>query len=210
MSESIDVLRAELPLAVRNAATLFNSSRRQKEWLATRQLLRQMYPHALHIEHDELGKPTLIVSENDNLSSQCISISHSRKMVAVLLHPTIELGVDIEQIDARAERIKHKFLSEEEFRRLPFDTDYSYCLYWSAKESLYKWYAKKALDFRENIHLRELTIQEGSHSDADTAHMPFVKQSGQLIASIQKGDEYFDLSVQFAVLSDHVLTWIVQ
>ncbi len=107
----------------------FTNERRQSEWLTSRILLKNILGKETAIVYDKNGKPYLIGDE------QFISISHSRNMVAVMVSDT-NIGLDIEQITARATKVRHKFLTGSELEWCK--TDVEHTLVWTVKESAYK------------------------------------------------------------------------
>ena len=120
---------------------------RRLEWLAGRWLLHLMSGREMRgaCLKDKFGKPYL----SDSLYE--ISISHSRDQVAVLAAPR-SVGVDIQKIIGKIERISHKFMREPEMRSLRDNTRLEHLhVYWGAKECLYKAYGRKALNFKEHI-----------------------------------------------------------
>ena len=128
----------------------FKVETRQREWLASRILTYVLlqdftsYPHLL--SSDANGKP---VFEGTIFR---VSISHSDSHAAVLLSSCYEVGIDIEIIREKIMALATKFLSEEEQKFTGNDLANT-CLYWSAKETLYKMYSRKQLLFRENLAL---------------------------------------------------------
>ena len=74
------------------------SEARQLEYLAVRVLLRAVCGEEKHISHYSSGKPFLTDG------SFYITISHTRGYVAVGLHATYEVGVDIEYISNRVRK----------------------------------------------------------------------------------------------------------
>ena len=96
------------------------------------------------------GKPYLDKCE------KFISVSHSHQFLALLVNDKEETGVDIELIRDKVQRIKHKFLNEEE---LAFAGDDSATLLrlWAAKEALYKLDGQKELRFKEDLHIAPFT-----------------------------------------------------
>jgi 4'-phosphopantetheinyl transferase EntD len=66
---------------------------------------------------------------------------------------THEIGLDIEKVDDRIHRVSNKFLNENE--QIFAESKLTKTLIWSAKESLYKWYGKKELDFKGNMEAME-------------------------------------------------------
>jgi len=120
---------------------------RRVEWYASRYLLHMMSGREKRGEclKDEFGKPFLLDSLFD------ISISHSRKLAAVIAAPC-SVGVDIQKIVEKIERIAHKYMRDEEMASLKDETRIPHLhVYWGAKECLYKAYGQKKLDFKEHI-----------------------------------------------------------
>nr|WP_234462383.1 4'-phosphopantetheinyl transferase superfamily protein [Adhaeribacter terrigena] len=71
-------------------------------------------------------------------------------MVAVLLSDCFEVGIDIEIIREKILKLASKFLNDKELQQANQDLKKT-CLYWSAKETLYKMYSRKKLLFKENL-----------------------------------------------------------
>jgi phosphopantetheinyl transferase len=122
--------------------------RRRLEWLASRQLVHQMSGRAKRSAFlkDEYGKPYL------DGSSYQISLSHSHGMTAAIAGPC-ELGIDIQKIVPKIGRIAHKFLRAEEQDCIQphfFRLEHLH-VFWGAKESLYKAYGRRSLDFGKHI-----------------------------------------------------------
>ncbi len=155
---------------------------RYKEWLASRFLLMELLGRDVELCKDDLGKPYA-----PNVP-HAISITHSKHYVAVATSKQKEIGVDMEQVHPRIARVMHKFLTEQEKTWVGDPADlFRATQIWSAKESLYKWYGRKQLDFRDHLSV---------DIDAGTG-------------IIQKADERFDLSLNMDKLEGHVLTWAV-
>jgi phosphopantetheinyl transferase len=125
--------------------------------LAGRYLLQYLFPgfpyHLILIA--DTRKPYLPGEEFH------FSISHCGDYAAVIVSKDQRVGVDIELITPRVEKIKHKFLNEEEltFLKTPADkADYKYLqqltLLWSCKEAVFKWYGSGGVDFRKDINLK--------------------------------------------------------
>lgn len=123
--------------------------KRRIEWLAARWLLHLMSGREKRgaCLKDEYGKPYLEGSFFD------ISISHSRDRVVVMAAPRL-VGIDIQIVVEKIERIAHKFMRTEELESLQADTRLDHLhVYWGAKEALYKAYGRKQLDFRTHIFI---------------------------------------------------------
>ena len=110
-----------------------SNTTRQKEWLATRLLLKEALGDDVTISYTVSGRPFLIGS------TQHISISHTRKYVLLALAQE-PFGVDIEVWGSRALRLQQKFLSPDEACLLHSkEADEIAVRLWSAKESCYKY-----------------------------------------------------------------------
>ncbi len=123
------------------------NNKRRLEHLASRYLLHLMSGREIRgaCLKDEYGKPYL---EN---SDYHISFSHSNQMVAVIGSPSI-VGIDIQKYVDKITRIQHKFLSNHELEYVK-DSDAKEKLHilWGAKESLYKAYGRKKVEFKEHL-----------------------------------------------------------
>jgi len=115
---------------------------RKKEWLTTRILLTELLEKRIQILYSEHRKPYI-----ENHTSN-ISISHSRNFVAIIISAEYLIGIDVENISNRIEKVKHKFLNTEELEWCATLDQLTAC--WSAKEAIFKIYEKE-LDFRDMI-----------------------------------------------------------
>lgn len=161
---------------------------RQNEILGVRVLLKNMLKSAYQgISYDELGKPALIGN------TQSLSISHSQNQIVVALHPSKNIGIDLEFFSERINRLQQKFMSAKE---LAFcgENLVKKTLLWSAKESLYKWYGKKKLDFRQHISISDFELSK----------------YGNFQGQIHKGSLCSALNVRYLVLENRVLTFVVE
>ncbi len=130
--------------------------KRNLHWLGTRVLLRKMLRTDEYIDCkiDLHGKPYLV-----NLPYH-ISLSHSFDYAAVMISKTSLVGIDIEKVKEKVERIAHKFLRNEE---LGFIDEHHKIkqLYacWCAKEAIYKCYGQKEVSFFDNIILQPFNFE---------------------------------------------------
>jgi 4'-phosphopantetheinyl transferase EntD len=123
---------------------------KQLEWLASRTCVKYTVEQLEHnyqgIEKDEFNNPYLSKIQG------FVSLSHTSNYAVAVVSLQEEVGIDIEKISDKLSRVAHKFLSESE--RLHANDDLlKMCIYWCAKESLYKWYGKKNLSFKDNIFI---------------------------------------------------------
>ncbi|MFK7806846.1 MAG: 4'-phosphopantetheinyl transferase superfamily protein [Saprospiraceae bacterium] len=162
---------------------------RRLEWLASRFLLHKMSGRAKRgpCIKDEHGKPFLVDSLFD------ISISHSREFASVIAAPQC-VGIDIQKIVSKIERIAHKYMRDEETESLKPETRLEHLhVYWGAKEALYKAYGRRQLDFREHIFIDPF--------DYDVTN-------GRCTGYTKKGEDYqaFDLRYEL-VEKDYMLVY---
>ena len=139
----------------------FSSEKRKQEWLAVRVLLKEMLGEEKEIVYHPSGKPFL----KDN--SMHISFSHTHGYVAVALHPSAEVGVDIEQYGHRVQRVASRFIREDEKVSIASgDEIYGLLLHWSAKETMFKLMDDQAVDFIDHLHILPFVLQEQGSFEA--------------------------------------------
>lgn len=138
-----------------------NGGKRHLHWLSTRVLLRKMLndPAYIDCKIDENGKPYLT-----NFPFH-ISLSHSFDYAAVMISEDKEVGIDIEQIRGKVERIANKFLSDEELDFIVDGDSRIKHLYvcWCAKEAIYKLQGKRNVSFKDNIQLDRFEPEDSGY-----------------------------------------------
>jgi 4'-phosphopantetheinyl transferase len=137
---------------------------RQAQWLAGRVLVQHLLAAAgqplAPLRNDETGRPYLAGPK----PQPAVSLSHSGAWVAALLAaPGTALGIDVEAVRDKAQRIARKFLNAEELAFLTMNKlehivgitseEELYSLLWSAKETLYKLASQRGIIFRDNLLL---------------------------------------------------------
>ncbi len=132
------------------------------------------------IDKDDCGKPYLINS------TWQISISHSTSLVAVVFHPTKSIGIDVEKPSEKLKKVAHKFLSPSEMKATENHLD-KLCIYWSAKEALYKLYGKRKVIFNENLSINK--FPEGATATVGSIEMESFKNHYSIL--IDKIDDYY-------------------
>jgi phosphopantetheinyl transferase len=132
-------------------------NKRNLHWLGTRVLLRTMLNTDQYIDCqvDDHGKPYLA-----NMDYH-ISLSHSFDYAAVMLSKSKPVGIDIELISPKVERIAKKFLRTEElaFINPEHKVEHLYAC-WCAKEAVYKCNGRKVISFLDHILLEPFTDHE--------------------------------------------------
>lgn len=191
IEESQDELLAQLQLKDHEWSyldTLIND-KRNLHWLSTRVLLRRMMETDDYIDCkvDSSGKPYL------SNFPHYISLSHSYDYAAVMVSKNKAVGIDIELIKDKIERISHKFMSTEELGFIK-EKDHIHHLYvcWCAKEAIYKLYGKRNVSFLEHIKLK-----------------PFdYKESGSFEAQLNIGKKFKDFTVHYQNFDGYMIGYV--
>lgn len=148
--------KASLNKSALAAFSLIANPGRRLEWLAVRVLLREFYPaEPPTISYRENGKP-LLVDHTDK-----ISISHSGKMVAIVLHSGQNPGIDIERIHPRILKIATRFLGETEKQYLGVAPSAGQLtILWGAKEVMFKVYEHSGISFKNDFKVSPFAFAE--------------------------------------------------
>ena len=164
----------------------FSAEKRKQEWLAVRVLLKEMLGEEKSIAYLPSGKPYL------EDGSMHVSFSHTHGYVAVALHPSAEVGVDIEQYGTRVRRVASRFIREDEKVSIASgDEIVGLLLHWSAKETMFKLMDDQGVDFID--HLRVL---------------PFLQEeSGTFKACEYRSDKEMEFLIHYDTHPDYVLTF---
>lgn len=163
--------------------------KRRTEWLAARYLVHLLSDHSIREEclKDEFGKPYL------QRESSYISMSHSHDRVAVILDQEKNVGIDIQKRVNKITRIKDKFVAEDEWRFLTDqwnELDFLHVI-WGIKESLYKAFGRREIDFRKHLIIKDLST---------TASM----------AAVQKDDFISNYQAYHEIKEDYVLVYLIE
>ncbi len=128
---------------------------KRREWLAVRYLVHYLSGRRKRgvLLKDEFGKPYL------DQSHFHISISHSHGKAAVIAAPEL-CGIDIQKIVPKILRIQEKFMNPKEIEGLSEEHKLIQAhIIWGAKESLYKAYGRKKIDFKSHLHIQAFDYQ---------------------------------------------------
>ncbi len=140
------------------------------------------------------------------------SISHCGDYAAALVSKINRVGVDVELISDKAEKIKHKFLTDEEWSLLSgeilndrrqsareniqhstFNIQPS-TLLWSCKEAVFKWYGVGGVDFKKHIRIKSV--------------IPIDENSFESIVLFKKNEDLY-LDLHSKIFNDVCLSWVV-
>ena len=177
--------RYDAPLADKK-----NESRRA-EWLAVRLLVKELFGSECEVAYHPTRRPYL---KGSNIH---ISISHTKGFAAVAYHRDAPIGMDIEYISSRVERIASRFTTPDEASYIDAHDEHARQMYhlinWSAKEALYKLFDSPSLaEFKEAFHIAPYTLGECGAMDATVFHA-----------------EKSVLAVSYRTFPEFVCTWAV-
>lgn len=124
--------------------------KRQIEWLAIRLMLIHIGFEDVNIEYNDHGQP--YISHPDY---KYISISHSDSLAGILLHQEVKVGLDIESFDRHFIHVERKYLSPAELEMAQKEKK-RHCLFWCAKEAVYKTAGIPGIHFVDQIELESV------------------------------------------------------
>jgi phosphopantetheinyl transferase (holo-ACP synthase) len=135
------------------------------------------------------GKPFL----DDN--SYFFSISHSADYVAVIISTKSNVAIDIQDVVAKIERIKQKFLTEEEMNllsTLSISPNEQFTLAWTIKEAMFKYFDDSGVDFKQHLNIASAIVE----NDVWVSKSTFNK------------NDVYQLSTKSIQFNDLFMTWI--
>lgn len=120
------------------------------EYLASRALIKQLLDEKkinyAGVIKDQFGKPFL------QDSTYHISISHCQDYAAAIIHTHENIGIDIERMQEKVQKVGHKFLLPTELLQVAGQIP-KLTLYWTMKEAVYKAVGQA------DIFLKDIQIQ---------------------------------------------------
>jgi phosphopantetheinyl transferase len=161
--------------------------------LAGRYLLRFLFPGfpSEEIEIADTRKPFLPDEQYH------FSISHCGDYAAALVSSSGRVGIDIENITPRVERIKHKFLHPDELAFVQTHNPEQYIplltLLWSTKEAMFKWWGRGDVDFSEVLRVNDFSFSA----------------EGVIPAHFVKEDSKVALDIHYQMPAGLSLAWVV-
>ncbi len=188
IEETTEELEEQLHLSEEEIQRLisFKTCKRKKEWLSVRALLKELCNANARICYLN-NKPFLEDRTRE------ISISHSNELTCMIMSKTKKVGIDIEYISDKIERIQHRFINEKENINIRDQKEQKILLYlhWSAKEAIYKIHGKKKISFKENIFVNPFKLS----------------QEGQFYAHLINGEDDTEYRLTYKVFDDYVVVW---
>lgn len=163
--------------------------RNSLHWLASRATIKHHFPLAnkIVIVKDAYNKPSLLIDDEPYF----ISITHSFQYAAVLISKHYAVAVDLEKVDDRVVRVANKFMNPAEDEMIIGSLNHALDLtrVWSSKETLYKMYGLKELDFKQHMTV-------------------FINNLKQLRGCVHKVNPTF-YEITHELIDGYVLTYIV-
>ena len=191
ITETEDELKAlsSVPSDEMEEISLFGSESQRKQKLAVRALINELFDEKMYLDHHDNGKPYL-----ENCATN-ISITHTEKYVAVIIHDEDDLGIDIESLDRDFSAVEQRALSEDEIEDLDDDSrNEQLAIYWCAKEAIFKRMSQLRVDFAEQIEVEKFRPKGKGELEAT-----FMHKNGH--------EEEFNLG--YVIFDRHVLVWVV-
>ncbi|MCF0175813.1 MAG: 4'-phosphopantetheinyl transferase superfamily protein [Bacteroidales bacterium] len=169
---------------------LLGSESLRRQRLAVRALLNEVFEDKMYLSHYDNGKPYL-----ENCVTN-ISITHTEKYVAIIIHDEDDLGIDIESLDRDFSAVEKVALSEDEIDDLDEDTkNEQLAIYWCAKEAIFKRMSQLKVDFAEQIEVEKFRPKGKGELEAT-----FIHKDGH--------EDEFDLG--YMTFDRHVLVWVAE
>lgn len=164
----------------------YTHEKRKVEWLAIRCLIKQMIGSDFLISYTETGKPII-----NHIKFKHLSISHSRDFATVFIHEHLDVGLDIENMTRNYNSIEKRYLSEEELIMVNKNTKL-HCLYWCAKEAIFKLVPNEGVEFKQQILISSFNPELEDHFLAK-----YRSESMELIYQLH-----------FQIFSGYCLVWV--
>lgn len=164
---------------------------RRAEWLAVRLLVKELFGSEAEVAYHPTGRPYL------KNGTAHISISHTKGFAAVAYHHDAPIGMDIEYLSSRVERIASRFTTQAEASYIDVLEEpvrqMCHLINWSAKETLYKLFDSPSMaEFKEVFHIASYALAECGTMNAT-------------VCDVEKNM----LAVSYRTFPEFVCTWAV-
>ena len=198
--------------------SLYKSEQARREKLSVLCLVQELFREPspefpvgpVHIGHHENGSPYI---END---STRISITHTNRFSAVIIHPSEEVGIDIESIRRDFTAVEKRALNDDEREDL-VEKDESdpeqmeerntqLAIYWCAKEALYKRMDRTHVDFSKDMEVDRFSVRDEGEIDVV---FKYPKNEHILDEDGNEQNEEEEFEMQYEIFEDHVMVWMV-
>ena len=198
--------------------SLYKSEQARREKLSVLCLVQELFREPspefpvgpVHIGHHENGSPYI---END---STRISITHTNRFSAVIIHPSEEVGIDIESIRRDFTAVEKRALNDDEREDLVEkdendpeqmeERNTQLAIYWCAKEALYKRMDRTHVDFSKDMEVDRFSVRDEGEIDVV---FKYPKNEHILDEDGKEQNEEEEFEMQYEVFEDHVMVWMV-
>jgi len=156
ITESVDELFGKVILSS-NENEIYYSKKtdsRKKEWLACRNLIKEMLHANVEISYDQSGKPFLTNHEF------YISMSHSGEYSCVYVNGLKPVGVDIQKFKSSIKAGYDFFIHESDEKWVNTNSNELLHIIWSIKETVFKYFGIPELDIKKDIVVNPFTSNE--------------------------------------------------
>ncbi len=163
--------------------------KRKKEWMSSRYLIQDILGIEMKakLKKDPYGKPFLAQEKTQ------ISISHSHDLAALIYSEKI-VGIDVQLELNRITRIAKKFVNDSEEQYIDVENVVPYYhVIWGAKESMYKAYGRKNVDFKKDMKVHSFKWNGKK-----------VKMSGQL-----EKDKIYNFEIHAEKIENYYLIYVI-
>jgi 4'-phosphopantetheinyl transferase len=191
IEETAEDLRNNIRLS-REETRYYESLRsdlRKRHWLSYRNILASLSGQSsTELCYDQYGKPHPAGKEFH------LSVTHSGSYSAAIVSRDGPVGIDIEMLKERVERVKERFLTKEELAELgERNLLEKLYIYWGAKEALYKLHGKPEVEFARDIRVAPFHYGENS--------------KGSCSATMKVPDGIFEYSVFYEKMGDYIMVF---
>lgn len=163
----------QLPAPAHVDLSAFHTPRRKRETLTEYLLLKELTDDPrLVIRHNEDGAPLV--------DGYHISLSHTEGWAAMILSETHKVGVDIEYVSERVNRVASRFIRRDEQQ----STLAERLIAWCAKEAVYKFFTEQHLEFDE------MRLLPYSPQDAGEVTVGNLRQQVRVAVAYEVNDRY--------------------
>jgi phosphopantetheinyl transferase len=155
-TESLGELEAEIGLPMIDQTEIKNTRlhKRKLEKTITRVLCKYLLEKYFTIPYKgliklETGKPVLIDSKLE------VSVSHCENYLAVLITSKDKAGIDLQNTNEKIQTVAPRIFSPNELSQINGDKKLL-ARAWSAKEAMFKYYEKGKINFKRDLHLKNI------------------------------------------------------
>lgn len=159
--------------------------RKRLAWLATRLALQELCSELNYayvgLDKDSWGKPRLVGNHG------YISLAHCFPWALVAVAKRAPIGIDIQLPHKKLQKVQAKYLNKAEIKDSANDVE-KLCIYWCAKEAVYKAYGGRGLSLGRDISIE-----------------PFVKSKQGAIQGKVGMNNYY--TIQYNFYENYVLAY---